>query len=302
MAVKIRDDMGREVILVHEPRRVVSLVPSDTYTLCALGAAERLVGRTSYCHEPAEQVAGVAVVGGTKDVDPDAVMDLAPDLVLANQEENARGPLEALVARGVPVLVSFPCRVADGFAHMARVARLLGLARDPAVVELTRAAYQVLRPDPSGQAPARPRAFVPIWKDPLMTLNRDTFGSDMLAQAGADNAFADRERQYPLAADLGRRSPIAADRAAARDLRYPRITEGELVARAPDLVLLPDEPYSFGPEDVAEMTALDLPAARRGAISLIDGKDLFWYGARAALALPRLRELVARLASPGSGS
>ena len=292
--------MGRDVILVREPRRVVSLVPSDTYTLCALGAADRLVGRTSYCHQPEAAVAGVPVVGGTKDVDPDAVLALAPDLVLANQEENARGPLEQLVARGVPVLVSFPCRVADGFAHMARVARLLGLAREPAVVELTRAAYRLI----AAGAPAapRPRAFVPIWKEPLMTLNQDTFGSDMLAQAGADNAFADRERQYPLQADLGRRSPIAADRAAGRDRRYPRITREEVVARAPELVLLPDEPYAFGPGDAAELAELDIPAARRGAIALVDGKDLFWYGARAAEALPRLRALVASLAAPGSGS
>ena len=298
------DDMGRDVILVREPRRVVSLVPSDTYTLCALGAGDRLVGRTSYCHEPAELVASVPVVGGTKDVDPDAVMDLAPDLVLANQEENARGPLEQLAARGVPVLVSFPCRVADGFAHMARVARLLGLAREPAVVELTRAAYQLVHPDRDIAAAAapRPRAFVPIWKDPLMTLNQDTFGSDMLAQAGVDNAFADRERQYPLAADLGRRSPVAADRAAGRDRRYPRVSREEVIARAPDLVLLPDEPYAFGPADADEIAALDIPAARRGAIRLASGKDLFWYGAWAAEALPRLRALVADLAGPRSGS
>jgi ABC-type Fe3+-hydroxamate transport system substrate-binding protein len=292
------DDMGRDVILVREPRRVVSLVPSDTYTLCAIGAAERLVGRTSYCHEPAAAVASVPVVGGTKDVDPDAVMDLAPELVLANQEENARGPLEELARRGVPILVSFPRRAAEGFAHMARVARLLGLAREPAVVELVRTAYALLQPG-EGSA-ARPRAFVPIWKDPLMTLNEDTFGSDMLVQAGADNAFADRERQYPLAADLGKRSPIAADRTANRDRRYPRITADEVVARAPDLVLLPDEPYAFGADDAAELAALDIPAARLGAIALIDGKDLFWYGARAAEALPRLRALVTRLAGSGS--
>jgi ABC-type Fe3+-hydroxamate transport system substrate-binding protein len=298
------DDMGRDVILVREPRRVVSLVPSDTYTLCALGAADRLVGRTSYCHEPADAVAAVPIVGGTKDVDPDAVMDLAPELVLANQEENARGPLEQLVARGVPVLVSFPCRVADGFAHMARVARLLGLAREPAVVELTRAAYRVLRPDSGsdGGGVPRARAFVPIWKDPLMTFNQDTFGSDMLVQAGADNAFADRERKYPLAADLGRRSPVAADRTAGRDRRYPRVTSEEVISRAPDLLLLPDEPYAFGPDDARELGALDTPAARRGAIRLISGKDLFWYGAWAAAGLPRLRALVEELAAAGSGS
>lgn len=289
--------MGRDLVLTREPRRVVSLVPSDTFTLFALGAGDRLVGRTSYCVEPAGALGEVPVVGGTKDVDPDAVADLAPDLILANQEENARAPLEALAARRLPLLVSFPTRVADGFAHMARVARCLGVAREPAVVDLARRAYALIRPDPdiAVTRAAMPRAFVPIWRDPWMTLNQDTFGSDMLLQAGADNAFADRERKYPLAADLGRRSPVSADRAAQRDRRYPRISEEELVARAPDLVLLPDEPFAFGEEDARHLAALDIPAARRGAIACLDGKDLFWYGARAIDALPRLRQLLTQV-------
>jgi len=296
-AIRIRDDMGRELVLLREVRRIVSLVPSDTYTICALGAGDRLVGRTRYCVEPGGVVDGVPVVGGTKDVDPDRVTELAPDLILANQEENARGPLEVLADRRLPLLVSFPQRVADGFAHMARLARALGLAREPGVVDLTRRAYALLRSDAEIAAarPSMPRAFVPIWRDPWMTINRDTFGSDMLLQAGADNAFADRERRHPLAADLGRRSPIAADRAARRDLRYPRVSEEEIAERAPDLVLLPDEPYAFGEADAAALAALDTPAARRGAIARCDGKDLFWYGARAVDGLPRLRDLVARL-------
>ena len=124
-----------------------------------------------------------------------------------------------------------------------------------------------------------------------MTMNQDAFASDLLLQAGYENAFADRERQYPLAADLGRRSPIGADRAAGRDRRYPRITVDELVARAPDVVLLPDEPHEFGEEDVAWMRSLDIPAAHQGAIRRVSGRDLFWYGARAIEALPRLRAL-----------
>ncbi len=140
-----------------------------------------------------------------------------------------------------------------------------------------------------------PRAFVPIWKDPLMTFHQDTFASDMLLQAGCANAFSDRERRYPLAADLGKRSPLSADRLGDRDKRYPRVTEVEIVERAPDMVLLPDEPYCFGPDDLAWASGLDIPAARRGAVALADGKDLFWYGAWSADALPRLRALVARL-------
>ena len=302
MAIRIRDDMGRDVVLGREVRRVVSLVPSDTYNLVALGAGDRLVGRTRFCVEPAGGLEHVPVVGGTKDVDPDLVTELQPDLILANQEENSRAPLEALAARRLPLLVSFPTRVADGLVHLARLARALGVAREPAAVELIRRGYALLRSD-AEIAAARadmPRAFVPIWNDPWMTLNEDAFASDLLLQAGAENAFADRERLYPLAADLGRRSPIAADRAARRDRRYPRITLEEVQARAPDLVLLPDEPYAFGEAERAAIAALDIPAARRGAIEPCDGKDLFWYGARAIEGLPRLRAQVARLAGLGA--
>jgi len=303
VAAKVRDDMGRELVLMREPRRIVSLVPSDTFTLCALGAGDRLVGRTSYCVLPAEAVAGVPEVGGTKDVDADAVADLAPDLVIANQEENARAPLEEMARSGLPLFVSFPRRVAEGMAHVARLARMLGLARAPAAEALIRRAYRALRSDADVEAAlaARadgkgpPRAFVPIWKEPLMTFHQDTFASDMLLQAGCANAFADRERRYPLAADLGRRSPLPADRLGDRDTRYPRVTVDEVVARAPDIVLLPDEPHEFGADDLAWASALPIPAARRGAVALTSGKDLFWYGAWAADALPRLRALVARL-------
>lgn len=286
--------MGRELVLMREPRRIVSLVPSDTFTLCALGARDRLVGRTSYCVLPAD-VSSLPAVGGTKDVDPAAVADLSPDLVIANQEENARPPLEEIVRLGLPLFVSFPRRVADGVAHMARLARMLGLARTSQTQELARRAYAALRSD-GELAGDHPRAFVPIWKDPLMTFHQDTFASDMLLQAGCANAFSDRERRYPLAADLGKRSPLPSDRLGDRDKRYPRVTEDEIVARAPDMVLLPDEPYAFGPDDLAWAAGLDIPAARRGAVALADGKDLFWYGAWSVDALPRLRALVARLA------
>jgi len=290
--------MGREVILQRPPQRIVSLVPSDTYTLFALGAGERVIGRTRFCVLPAGQVEGLPVVGGTKDVDPDAVLDLAPDLIIANQEENARAPLEELARRGVPLFVSFVRRVAEGVAHMARLARMLGLARAPEAEDLARRAYQLLRADKAIDASVAglPRAFVPIWKEPLMTFHQDTFASDMLLQCGCANAFADRERRYPLAADLGRRSPLPTDRLGDRDTRYPRITVEEVIARAPDLVLLPDEPHEFGPGDVEWMRGLDTPAGRRGAVALADGKDLFWYGARSVEALPRLRAQIAGLA------
>lgn len=272
-AHRVVDDLGRTVALAGPPRRVVSLVPSDTHSVIALGALDRLVGRTTYCESPEAQA--VAAVGGTKDIDVDAVLGLAPDLVIANQEENTRGALEALAPR-VPVLVSLPRRVEQGIAHLARLARLLGVAEREPARSLIRRGYAL-----RGATATGPRAFVPIWMDPLMTFNADTFGSDVLAQVGIGNAFGDRLRLYPLAADLGKTAPRDA---AGRDVRYPRVTLDEVAARKPDLVILPDEPHAFSEADEAVLRGA-LPGVR---VVRVCGKDLFWYGAWTVDALDRL--------------
>jgi ABC-type Fe3+-hydroxamate transport system substrate-binding protein len=278
-ATRLKDDLGRDLIFYAPPRRIVSLVPSDTHTLVALGVEDRIVGRTSYCHD----AAGAAVIGGTKDVDVDAVLALAPDLVIANQEENARPALEKLADRRVPMLVSMPRRAADGVAHVARLARILGV--EPGAAALVRRGYALFK---DGAPAARIKVATLIWNEPLMTMNADTFGSDVLAAAGAENVFGDRLRLYPLAADLGKMVPVE-NAGAGRDVRYPRITIEELVKRAPDVVLLPDEPYAWTDEDAARIAAAGLRVAK------ISGKDLFWYGAWTIEALPRLREVIAAL-------
>ncbi len=295
MIQTFRDDRGRELLIPAPPKRIVSLVPSDTLTVAALGCGGALVGRTRYCELPSEVVARVAEVGGTKNPRREAILDLAPDLVLANQEENTRADLEWLAQQGVRVYVAFPKRVADGIAHMARLARLLGVATDGVARDLTRAGYEAVRAAlaAAGKAPPVP-TFCPIWMEPLMTIHGDTFISDMLALAGARNVFADRERRYPLAADLGSREPLAPADVGRRDTRYPRVTLDEVVARAPGLVLLPDEPHPFSDADAEVFRRLPIPAAERGAVVKTDGKDLCWYGARSVEGLPRLRALVER--------
>jgi ABC-type Fe3+-hydroxamate transport system substrate-binding protein len=277
-SIKIRDDLGRDLMFATPPRRIVSLVPSDTYTLFALGCGDRVVGRTTWCELPAE-AATLPTVGGTKDVDVDAVLALEPDLVVANQEENTRPALEKLAAERVRVLVSLPRRVADGVAHVARLARALRVADDPAAKDLVRRGYDMVRTmTPAGEG--APRAFVPIWMDPLMTFNGDTFGADVLALAGVNNAFGDRLRLYPLAADLGKAPPRDA---AGRDERYPRITMDEVRARKPDVVVLPDEPHAFTAADRELLAPL-------GRLIDVNGKDLFWYGAWTIETLPRLAD------------
>ncbi|HEX4455386.1 MAG TPA: helical backbone metal receptor [Kofleriaceae bacterium] len=271
--LKIDDDLGRTLLFGRAPRRIVSLVPSDTYSVIALGAGDRLVGRTTYC----EHGEGVATVGGTKDADPAKILALEPDLVIANQEENVRRTLEALAGKA-PVLVSLPRTVEQGIAHLARLARILETG--PQGNAVVARGYQLV-----AKRAELARVFVPIWLDPLMTLNADTFGSDVLARAGLANAFSDRLRLYPLAADLGKGDAIEAT---GRDVRYPRLTLDELRARDRvskiDAIVLPDEPYAFSAADEAALQAA-LPDAR---VVRTPGKDLFWYGAWTIDAMPRV--------------
>ncbi len=275
--LSFEDDRGRVLKLAAPPKRIVSLVPSDTYTLLRLGAGERLVGRTRYCVEPAEQVKTIAEVGGTKDPDLDAVLALSPDIIVMNQEENTRRDVERLEKAGAKVFVTFPKRLASGAALVARLARLFGDV-DAAAKDLVRFAYDALARAEARLGEPRVRAFVPIWNQPLMTINGDTFISDVLLHAGADNVFADRDRRYPLAADIGRARPASPEEVAGRDVRYPRVTLEEVVERAPEIVLLPDEPHAFTEEEAGAFRALDMPAAKNGRVVFATGKHLMWPG------------------------
>ncbi len=295
MILRIQDDMKRDLTFGVAPKRIVSLVPSDTFSVAALGCGDRLVGRTDYCELPSDVVAKLPSVGGTKNSRVEAIVELAPDLVIANQEENTKSDLEALAARGVKVYVAFPKRAADGLAHLARLARILRVEREPGVRELLKRGYEVIREAEEARATIVPlRTFCPIWMDPLMTIHGETFISDMLDLAGGANVFVDRQRRYPLAADLGKQKPLPPEKTAGRDVRYPRVTLDEVVERAPELVLLPDEPHPFTEQDAAVFRGLTIPAASRDAVVRTGGKDLCWYGAQTIEGLPRLRALVAR--------
>src|SRR5437762_2154508 len=281
MPLRVYDDRGRELLFIRPPRRIVSLVPSDTLNVFALGAGDRLVGRTRYCVAP-DAANAVDVVGGTKDVEVETVARLEPDLILANQEENSRAHVERLAQLQLPVFVAFPRRVGEGLAHLARLARILDV--EDASRELLRrglAALRALEGDP------RPpiAAFVPIWMEPLMTIQKETFIHDALSLAGGRNVFADRERRYPLQADLGTAEPRPSGE---RGTRYPRVMLDEVAERSPQIVLLPDEPHPFSEAD-ARVFRERLPTAKGAFCS---GRDLSWYGAQSVDGLPRLRALL----------
>lgn len=300
MAVKVVDDRSRELTFFGAPRRVVSLVPSDTLSVADLGAGSALIACTDYCELPADLVKDLPRIGGTKNPRIADILALQPDLVLANQEENTRSDLEALAQAGLRVLVAFPQRVIEGLAHLARLARIFHVDREPAVRALLARGYHAHAHAEARRAERRPLStFCPIWMQPLMTIHGSTFISDMLDLAGAPNVFSDRVRKYPLAADLGKRAPLPHERVQERDTRYPRITLDEVVQRAPELVLLPNEPHPFSEADAEVFRALDIPAARNGRVHLCDGKDLCWYGSRSVDGIARLGALVDELAARG---
>jgi ABC-type Fe3+-hydroxamate transport system substrate-binding protein len=290
--MNISDDRGRQLIFPVAPKRVVSLVPSDTLSVCDLGCASVLVGRTDYCELPADVVKNIPSVGGTKNPNVDQITEIQPDLVLVNQEENSRSDIEELARQGIRIYVAFPKRVADGLSHLARLAKIFRVERDANVRALFKRAYAAMNDAEAARKTKTPlRAFCPIWMDPLMTIHGATFISDMMDLAGAQNIFADRERRYPLAADLGKRAPASSEKTADRDVRYPRITIEEVVERAPELILLPDEPHPFSEQDADVFRALDVPAAKENVI-FTNGKDLCWYGSRSVAAISRVRAVI----------
>ncbi|MFK7985322.1 MAG: helical backbone metal receptor [Sandaracinaceae bacterium] len=272
----MRDALGREVSLEAVPQRVVSLLPSETENVVQLAGPERLVGRTDYCPEPDGR--SVPSVGGTKKFHVDAVVELAPDLVLANQEENGRRDVERLIEAGITVYVGFPQTVDGALDHLDALARLLGAGES--LAQEVRLAVRSSQPVTTPR-----RVFVPIWREPFMTFDHRTYASDVLRQAGGDNVFADRPRRFPLAADVGTAPSVSRPDA---DTRYPRTSLAEVIARAPDVVLLPDEPYAFQPEHADALRAGGVQAE----CCFVSGKDLFWPGVRTGEAIQRLRRLL----------
>jgi ABC-type Fe3+-hydroxamate transport system substrate-binding protein len=275
------------------PQRVVSLVPSLTESLFDLDLGDRLVGITDYCVHPAKEVESLLRVGGTKNPDIERITGLRPDLVLVNDEENRKADAEALQAAGIPIWVTGPRTVFDALNLLWSIMHVFDhTVMVPRVREIERAYDYTLG---ASEAAGRVRVFVPIWRDPWMTFNANTYIHDVLRVCGGENVFAGRKRRYPLAADVGDGEPLPDDdpRVAGRDTRYPRVTLEEVIEAQPDVVLLPDEPYAFSEADAAVFLSLDIPAAQSGRVYGVDGSLLTWHGTRVAYALRDLPSLLA---------
>ncbi|KAF0165855.1 MAG: iron hydroxamate ABC transporter periplasmic protein [Rhodocyclaceae bacterium] len=255
------DALGR----MHRPYdgvpRIVSLVPSLTELICDLGLADCLVGRTGFCVHPREALRHVPKVGGTKDVKLDAVRTLAPTHLIADIDENRRDAVEAMAEFVPQVVVVHPQTVDDNLALYA----LLGgiFRRDAEAARLT-AEFAAARQELVALAATLPREAVlyPIWREPWMTVRRDTYIAAMLSAAGWDTLPAEATT------------------------RFPEFTWDAPWLAGISRVLLPSEPYAFTDRHLAEVGAL----AQR-PVTRIDGEMVSWYGSRAIAGLRYLAEL-----------
>jgi ABC-type Fe3+-hydroxamate transport system substrate-binding protein len=234
----VTDDLGDHVPLPPRVRRVVSLVPSLTEAVAA-SAPGILAGATSWCSHPAGL--DVPRIGGTKNPDVAAITTLAPDLVVANEEENRPADLAGLRDAGIAVWVTRIRSLPEALRSLDRMLAVACQLERPGWLDAAGAAWAQQPPQPER------RAVTPIWRRPWMVLGRDTFAGDLLARLGVANVYAGHQD------------------------RYPRIGIDELRAAGADLVVLPDEPYRFSAADGPEAFA-PVPAA------LVSGRHLTWYG------------------------
>jgi ABC-type Fe3+-hydroxamate transport system substrate-binding protein len=231
------------------PRRIVSLVPSLTQSLADLGAGERIVGVTDYC--PAVPgVTGPTRIGGPLDPDPARIAALAPDLIIACREENPRRPRARL--HGIAPIALFSCRTYDeGIDLVAAIGRIIGAPqRASSVTRRLRRERVRLR----GRVPRVVRVFYPVWRDPWLSAAQGSFVADMLGLAGGLSIHASGA------------------------LAFPRVSLENALRRAPEAVLLPDEPWPFREADCRLFA--QTPAGRRGRVRCVPGRWAAWYGTR----------------------
>lgn len=254
------------------PQRIISLCPSITEALFTIGAGDRVVGVTEYCVHPREAVESIQKVGGSKVPDLPAIYSLNPDLVIMNEEENRVEDYEEIRNHNIPVLNTFPRKVADTAGMMRDVGRATGCAAAAEEIALRiEAGVAAAR---AASAAARPiRAICLIWKTPFMTINGDTFMHDMMEITGMENVYKSRADRYP--------------KLTKEDLQFARRDLGV------EAILLPDEPFEFVGQHATEIAALaGLPTKRT---VLCNGQYFTWYGSRTVDGIDYCKKIAARI-------
>lgn len=235
------------------PQRIISLVPSLTELLIDLELEDRLKGRTRFCVHPKSKVEEIPIVGGTKNPRLDKIRDIDPDLIIANKEENRQQDIEEL-ENEFDVLVTDIATIEDAIIAIHEFGQMFGASSqaDSLISEIQQ------RLDDRPDEPELRTAYL-IWKNPYMTVGRDTYINDVMEHWNLPNVFADRKR-------------------------YPKIELEEIKRHNPDLILLSSEPFPFK-EKHMEQIQEECPAAR---VLLVEGEWFSWYGSHMKHAFERL--------------
>jgi ABC-type Fe3+-hydroxamate transport system substrate-binding protein len=237
--------MGTVLELPGIPQRIVCLVPSITELLVDFGLETAIVGCTKFCVRPLHLRSRQRLIGGTKNVRLEKVTELAPDLIIANKEENTREEVEHL-AQQFPTWVSQVRTVLEAEEMIARLGRLFAVEdRAKVIIAANRKTMELHR------LATPQKALYLIWRDPWMSVGGDTYIHDVMRQLGYENVVGDQ-------------------------LRYPTLSVEEIRALAPERILLSSEPYPFKEVHLAEWLAI-LPEAE---VELADGEFFSWYGSR----------------------
>ncbi|WP_124979831.1 ABC transporter substrate-binding protein [Nonlabens xiamenensis] len=258
MFCKIPDQMGRIIALDKMPQRIISLVPSQTELLIDLGLRDRLVGITRYCVHPNNLTEEITVVGGTKKTVNSRILDLQPDLIIANKEENTAETV-SFCDQIAPTYVSDIDDLEQALDMIKDLGTLTGSSfKAKSVARKIRSAFNRM---PVFDRPKK--AVYLIWKDPYMSIGQSTFINDMLQKAGFEN----------LTSKLS---------------RYPSLQIEDIIALQPEVVLLSSEPYPFTESDAGELREAFLKAPSQHPVQpnlvpefkIVDGEMFSWYGSR----------------------
>jgi ABC-type Fe3+-hydroxamate transport system substrate-binding protein len=256
------DQLNRPVHLPNIPKRVISIVPSQTELLFDLGLDEKIIGITSFCTHPADKVKFTTKVGGTKKLNIPLIKSLSPDLIIANKEENNRVQVEELI-NICPVWISDINNLPGALDMIKSIGEMIDCK--PAAEKLSNKIISGF--DKLNLPPLNLSVAYLIWRKPYMVAGNDTFINSMLEICGLTNAFDAQ--------------------------RYPEVDNDELIAARPDVVLLSSEPYPFNQKHIEEFKNI-LPKSK---IILVDGEMFSWYGSRLLYTTAYLRELINKIQS-----
>ncbi|MCK6650804.1 MAG: helical backbone metal receptor [Bacteroidia bacterium] len=243
------DQLNRKIELPAIPKRIISLVPSQTELLYDLGLRDEVVGITKFCIHPDEWFRSKVRVGGTKKIDFEKIKELQPDLIIGNKEENEQGQIETLM-KHYPVWMSEINTLKDAYDMITRIGTLVGKQQEATFLKL-QIEFQFNQFIQSNTPSNKKTAYF-IWNDPYMVAGSNTFINEVLKLSGLENIFSDKNS------------------------RYPEVSAEELKMLQPELILLSSEPYPFKQKHMDELQVI-CPNAK---ILLVDGELFSWYGSR----------------------